>query len=83
MTQITSGSYKFRHMAQITKHAMQQIDTFENKWKISTNKSKFTTYTPHTQQHRRYRYRKQPLPIYKQGENIGAYFFICRDTQPD
>ena len=43
ITQITSGPYKFRHIANITKHAIQQINTFENKWKISTNKSKFTT----------------------------------------
>ena len=43
ITQIISCPYKFKHMVNVTKHTMQQINTFENKWKINTNKSKFTT----------------------------------------
>ena len=40
---ITQIIYKFKHMANVTKHTMQQINTFGNKWKISTNKSKLST----------------------------------------
>ena len=41
ITQITSGRYKYRDAARNTEHAIQQIDEFENKWKIKTNRSKF------------------------------------------
>ena len=42
ITQITSGPYNYRYAAHNTKHAIEQINTFENKWKITTNKTKFT-----------------------------------------
>ena len=42
ITQITTTPYNYKAIANTTKHAIVQINTFENKWKISTNKSKFT-----------------------------------------
>ena len=42
ITQITAGLYNHRYSAHNTKHVIVQINTFENKWKITTNKSKFT-----------------------------------------
>ena len=41
ITQITAGTYNYRYAAHNTKHAIEQINTFENKW-MFTNKSKFT-----------------------------------------
>ena len=41
ITQITSGRYKYRDAARNTEHAIRQINEFENKWKIKTNRSKF------------------------------------------
>jgi hypothetical protein len=41
ITQITSGRYKSHDAARNTEHAIQQINTFEQKWKIQTNKNKF------------------------------------------
>ncbi|NJL51981.1 MAG: hypothetical protein HC930_06695 [Hydrococcus sp. SU_1_0] len=41
ITQITSGKYPPKYAAHQTKHAIQQINTFENKWKIRTNINKF------------------------------------------
>lgn len=43
ITQITSGHYSYRAAATTTKYAIEQINQFENNWKIRTNKSKFTT----------------------------------------
>jgi hypothetical protein len=41
ITQITAGKYPPKYAAQQTKHAIQQINTFEHKWKILTNTNKF------------------------------------------
>ena len=41
ITQITSGPYKSADAARNTAHEIQQINTFENKWKIKNNKNKF------------------------------------------
>ena len=41
ITQITTGRYKHNYAAQQTQHAIQQINTFENKWLIRTNTTKF------------------------------------------
>ena len=42
ITQITNGRYPFKFAAQTTQNAIEQINTYENKWKIQTNTSKFT-----------------------------------------
>jgi hypothetical protein len=41
ITQITHGKYTPQYAAKQTEHAIQQINTFENKWKILTNTNKF------------------------------------------
>ena len=40
-TQITAGRYKYKDAARNTQHAIQQINRYENKWKIKTNKNRF------------------------------------------
>jgi hypothetical protein len=41
ITKITTGRYKHNYAAQQTQHAIQQINTFENKWLIRNNTAKF------------------------------------------
>lgn len=41
ITQITSGPYKPRDATRNTEHAISQINTYEQKWKIQTNTNKF------------------------------------------
>ena len=41
ITQITFGPYKYRDATRNTQHAIQQINTFEEQWKIKTNANKF------------------------------------------
>lgn len=41
ITQITSGKYSHRAATQTTQNAIEQINKYERKWKIKTNKSKF------------------------------------------
>jgi len=42
ISQISYSPYKPKTVAHTTKHAIGQINDFENKWKIRTNKTKFT-----------------------------------------
>ena len=44
ITQITSGRHPPRYASQLTAHAIQQVNNFENQWKIQTNISKFTVF---------------------------------------
>ena len=41
ITQITAGRYKYNDAARNTQHAIQQINNYENKWKVKRNKNKF------------------------------------------
>lgn len=41
ITQITAGKYKPRDAARNTQHAIQQIDNYQNRWKITSHKDKF------------------------------------------
>lgn len=47
ITQITFGHYNYKAAAHNTKYAIEQINQFENNWKIRTNKSKFTVIPIH------------------------------------
>ena len=41
ITQITAGRCKYKDATRNTQYAIQQINNYENKWKIKTNKNKF------------------------------------------
>ena len=41
ITNITAGRYKYKDAARNTQHAIQQVNNYENKWRIKTNKNKF------------------------------------------
>ena len=41
ITQLTYGHYNYKYATQNTEHAIRQINDFERRWKIRTNRTKF------------------------------------------
>ena len=75
ITQISSGRHKPREAARTTARAIDQMNTYENKWKIQTNTNKFAiipisrnTTHPITLQD------DTVLPYTKQGKVLGLHF---------
>jgi len=74
ITQITSGRYKQKDAARNTKHAIEQINTYENKWKIQTNTGKFTVIPLSRHKTTDITINNTPITYEKSGKILGLHF---------